>query len=65
MYLYKSDAENAAICFEKVLKAYPGNYESMKILASIYSNSKELGKRESARQYFKKVTETLIITFKI
>ncbi len=57
MYLYKNDKENAAICLEKVLKANPGNYESMKILASIYSKSKEQEKRDLAKQYFKKVTE--------
>ena len=57
MYIYKSDFENAALCFEKVLKSSPGNYESLKILASIYSNSKDHEKREIAKQNFKKVTE--------
>ena len=57
MYIYKGDTENAAACFEKVLKASPGNYEAMKILGSIYSNSKEPEKREVAKQNLKKVTE--------
>ena len=26
------------MCFEKVLKAQPGNYETMKILGSLYAN---------------------------
>lgn len=59
MYLYKNDNENAANCFEKILKAFPSNYESMKILGSIYSSSKDPEKRELARQNFKKVTDLL------
>lgn len=43
--------------FLKVLKANPNNYETMKILASIYATSQDLEKRETAKQYFKKVTE--------
>jgi RNA polymerase-associated protein CTR9 len=59
IYLYKNEPENAANCFEKILKAYPGNYEAMKILGSIYSGSKEPEKRELAKQNFKKVTDLL------
>ncbi len=40
-----------------MLKANPNNYETMKILGSIYANSAELEKRELAKQHFKKVTE--------
>lgn len=57
MYLYKRDDENAATCFEKVLKAVPGNYEAMKILGSIYAGSKSFEKREVAKAHLKKVTE--------
>ncbi len=57
MYIYKSDLENAAVCFEKVLKASPNNYEAMKILGSLYADSKEPAKKEIAKQNFKKVTE--------
>ena len=32
MYVYRGDTENASQCFEKVLKAQPGNYETTKIL---------------------------------
>jgi len=39
MYIYRGDMENAAQCFEKVLKAQPGNYESMRILGSLYAQS--------------------------
>ena len=55
MYLYRNEAENAALCFERVLKTQPDNYEAMKILASIYSNYKEQEKRDLAKKYFLKV----------
>jgi len=45
------------VCFEKVLKASPNNYEAMKILGSLYADSKEPAKKEIAKQNFKKVTE--------
>lgn len=57
MYLYKNDNENAALCFEKVLKTNPNNYETMKILGTIYSSSKDAEKRKQAKANFKKVTE--------
>ncbi|XP_015748748.1 PREDICTED: RNA polymerase-associated protein CTR9 homolog [Acropora digitifera] len=47
----------AAQCFEKVLKATPGNYETLKILGSLYSTSTDLEKRETAKNHLKKVTE--------
>jgi hypothetical protein len=34
----------ATQCFEKVLKAQPGNYETMKILGSLYANSDDAEK---------------------
>lgn len=43
------DPENAAQCFEKVLAAQSGNYETMKILGSIYATSADSQKRESAK----------------
>ena len=43
------DPENAAQCFEKVLAVQPGNYETMKILGSIYATSSDHKKRESAK----------------
>ncbi|XP_060694971.1 RNA polymerase-associated protein CTR9 homolog [Hemiscyllium ocellatum] len=57
MYIYRGDKENAAQCFEKVLKAYPNNYETMKILGSLYATSDEQEKREVAKGHLKKVTE--------
>ncbi|XP_018785551.1 PREDICTED: RNA polymerase-associated protein CTR9 homolog [Bactrocera latifrons] len=57
MYIYRGDTENAAQCFEKVLKIQPGNYETMKILGSLYANSNSQAKRDMAKSHLKKVTE--------
>uniref|UniRef100_A0AAY5EZS4 CTR9 homolog, Paf1/RNA polymerase II complex component n=1 Tax=Electrophorus electricus TaxID=8005 RepID=A0AAY5EZS4_ELEEL len=57
MYVYRRDKENAAQCFEKVLKAYPNNYETMKILGSLYATSEDQDKRDIAKGHLKKVTE--------
>lgn len=57
MYIYRGDSENAAQCFEKVLKVQPGNYETMKILGSLYAHSSSQSKRDQARSHLKKVTE--------
>lgn len=59
MYIYRGDKENASQCFEKVLKAYPNNYETMKILGSLYAASEDQDKRDIAKvcssMYFKNV----------
>ena len=39
MYVYRGDTENASQCFEKVLKAQPGNYKNKKIVGSLYAIS--------------------------
>uniref|UniRef100_A0A8D0DPK0 RNA polymerase-associated protein CTR9 homolog n=1 Tax=Salvator merianae TaxID=96440 RepID=A0A8D0DPK0_SALMN len=57
MYIYRGDKENASQCFEKVLKAYPNNYETMKILGSLYAASEDQDKRDIAKGHLKKVTE--------
>nr|XP_042900855.1 RNA polymerase-associated protein CTR9 homolog isoform X3 [Parasteatoda tepidariorum] len=57
MYIHRGDPENAAQCFEKVLKAQPGNYETMKILGSLYAHSPDQAKRDQAKALLKKVTE--------
>merc|ERR1719210_96984 len=57
MYISRGDTENAAQCFEKVLKAQPGNYETMKILGSLYATSDNEEKRKIAISHLKKVTE--------
>lgn len=49
MYVYRRDKDNAAQCFEKVLKAYPNNYETMKILGSLYATSDDQEKRDIAK----------------
>lgn len=59
MYIYRGDTENAAQCFEKVLKAQPGNYETMKILGSLYAASTSQTKRDTARVHLKKVRPLL------
>ncbi|XP_041472175.1 RNA polymerase-associated protein CTR9 homolog isoform X1 [Lytechinus variegatus] len=59
MYIHRRDTENASQCFEKVLKAQPGNYETMKILGSLYSNSRDEEKREIAKGHLQKVVEQL------
>ncbi|OXA64554.1 RNA polymerase-associated protein CTR9 [Folsomia candida] len=56
MYISRGDSENAAQCFEKVLKVEPENYETMKILGSLYANSSSQSKRDIAKDYLKKVT---------
>jgi len=38
-----------------VLKAHPGNYEAMKILGSLYADSKNQQKRDIAKSHLKKV----------
>ncbi|KAG1676690.1 RNA polymerase-associated protein CTR9 [Nymphon striatum] len=57
MSIYRGDLENATQCFEKVLKVQPGNYETMKILGSLYANSPSQTKKDVARLHLKKVTE--------
>lgn len=49
MYIARGDTDNAAQCFEKVLSAQPGNYETMKILGSLYANSSDPKKKITAK----------------
>jgi RNA polymerase-associated protein CTR9 len=44
------------VCLQ-VLKAQPGNYETMKILGSLYATSDNEEKRKIAVTHLKKVTE--------
>lgn len=55
MYIYRGDKENASQCFEKVLKAYPNNYETMKILGSLYAASEDQEKRDIAKVHVFKI----------
>ncbi|VVC34791.1 Tetratricopeptide repeat,Tetratricopeptide repeat-containing domain,Sel1-like [Cinara cedri] len=57
MYIHGGDMENAVQCFEKVLRAQPNNYESMKILSSLYASSNNQQKREIAKSHLMKITE--------
>uniref|UniRef100_A0A914UXQ8 Uncharacterized protein n=1 Tax=Plectus sambesii TaxID=2011161 RepID=A0A914UXQ8_9BILA len=69
MYINRGDTEHAIQCFEKVLKGQPNNYETMKILGSLYANSETPGvnageadssrkdRRDKAKEYLKKVVE--------
>ncbi|VEL34907.1 unnamed protein product [Protopolystoma xenopodis] len=49
---------SAAASFEKVLKANPNNYETLKILGSLYAQSNKADRRTQAKQLFKQVTVT-------
>ncbi len=49
MYIARGDTENATQCFEKVVAAQSGNYETMKILGSLYAASPDSKKREKAK----------------
>ncbi|XP_050062969.1 RNA polymerase-associated protein CTR9 homolog [Aphis gossypii] len=61
MYTNRGDIENAAQCFEKVLKTVPNSYESMKILGLLYADSKNQQKRDIVKIYLKKVCDKIVI----
>eukprot|EP00027_Filamoeba_sp_ATCC50430_P019560 CAMPEP_0168540906 /NCGR_PEP_ID=MMETSP0413-20121227/529_1 /TAXON_ID=136452 /ORGANISM="Filamoeba nolandi, Strain NC-AS-23-1" /LENGTH=835 /DNA_ID=CAMNT_0008570677 /DNA_START=98 /DNA_END=2605 /DNA_ORIENTATION=+ len=54
MYIHKKEYEKAISAFEKVLTAYPENYETLRMLGSLYAQT---NRKPKAYQYFKKVTE--------
>ena len=53
--LFVTLSYQAEQCFDKVLKAQPGNYETMKILGSLYSNSDDPEKLNKAKVCFIKL----------
>ncbi|KAG9511169.1 putative phospholipid-transporting ATPase IM [Fragariocoptes setiger] len=57
MYIQRREFENAIQCFEAVLKVVPNNYESMKILGSLYARSNNAEKRDQAKVFFKTCSE--------
>lgn len=57
MHINKKEYELAIQAFETVLKTNPENYETLKILASLYAKSNSQVKKEQARNFLKKVTE--------
>ena len=44
-------------CFEKVLASQPNNYETLKILGSLYANSKVASQVAQAKKLLEKVTQ--------
>lgn len=57
IYVHKGDRTKAQECFEKVLKEYPDNYETTKILGSLYGRSEHPKNREKGASFLRKVTE--------
>jgi len=55
MYIHKREFDAAIQAFEAVLKTNPDNYETLKVLASLYTRNHT--KKDQARAYLKKVTE--------
>lgn len=47
----------AILCFEKVLSSQPNNYETLKILGSLYANSKVPSQLVEAKKLLEKVTQ--------
>lgn len=56
MYIHRREFDAAIQAFETVLKTNPDNYETLKVLASLYT--KNHTKKDQARAYLKKVTES-------
>lgn len=59
MYLAKGEIAKAITSFEAVIKKYPDNYETLKILASLYAHT---GKRDKAIHNFRRITEVTQIS---
>jgi RNA polymerase-associated protein CTR9 len=57
MYIYSQQPHLAVGCFEKVLQAYPDNYETLKILGSLYASASDEPTIEKAIRYLRRVTE--------
>lgn len=57
MYIHRKEYEAAIQSFETVQKANPDNYETLKVLASLYARLNSQTKKEQARNYLKKVVE--------
>ena len=56
-YVVGCTVPQAIQCFEKVLAAQPNNYETLKILGSLYANSKVPGQLVEAKKLLEKVTQ--------
>jgi RNA polymerase-associated protein CTR9 len=57
IYIHKGDRTKAQESFEKVFKEYPENYETLKILGSLYGRSEHPKNREKGASYLRKVTQ--------
>ena len=60
MYLHRgepSDIEQAILNFEKILKEYPNEHDTMRLLGHLYSESSDREKVKIAKTYLEKVTE--------
>ncbi|VDM39381.1 unnamed protein product [Toxocara canis] len=63
MYIHREDLDNAIVCFEKVLKLYPSNYDTLKVLGSLYAHSEpaepkeKAERRRKAKELLKKAVE--------
>ncbi|KAH7730110.1 hypothetical protein AAVH_02602 [Aphelenchoides avenae] len=63
IYILREDFDNAIASFEKILKVVPNNYETMKILGSLYAqlatgDQKQISERQKkARELLKKVSD--------
>lgn len=61
MYLQRSepsDVEQAILCFEKILKEYPTEHDTMRTLGHLYAESNDREKIKLAKGYLEKVTDT-------
>ncbi|TNN11999.1 RNA polymerase-associated protein CTR9 [Schistosoma japonicum] len=65
MYLHRNDLEHAAMSFERVLKDNPNNYETLKILGSLYAQSNKPDKRTQSKHLFKQeaLNNCFVLTF--
>lgn len=57
MYIHKAEREKASECFERVLRVQPDNYETLRILGSLYGQSDASKKRAKAQTYLTRVTK--------
>uniref|UniRef100_A0A914EKH2 RNA polymerase-associated protein CTR9 homolog n=1 Tax=Acrobeloides nanus TaxID=290746 RepID=A0A914EKH2_9BILA len=63
IYIHREDYDNAIITFEKILKITPNNFETLKVLGSLYAHSDHgdsnqiTERREKAREILKKVID--------
>uniref|UniRef100_A0A0N5AFT6 TPR_REGION domain-containing protein n=1 Tax=Syphacia muris TaxID=451379 RepID=A0A0N5AFT6_9BILA len=63
MYIHREEFDNAISCFEKVLKVFPNNYDTLKVLGSLYAHSdpadqkEKETRRQKAKEILKKVVD--------